>query len=123
MLKKFVIVIIVVVLAVICAVAAPWQNWDISIFSFLGVAPPTKLARLQVTSLAGEIEILVDGQTKGSVGPEGSPFIIEDIEPGQRLVKLIRLTETTGAYTSFERLLNFNQDIDTVIDYELGPTT
>ncbi len=122
MLKKFVVVIIIVVLAVICAVAAPWQNWNITIFSFLGLAPPTQLARLQVTSLAGELEILVDGQTKGSVGPEGSPFIIEDIEPGQRLVKLVRVSETDGAYTAFERLLNFNQDIDTVIAYELGPT-
>jgi hypothetical protein len=122
MLKKFLIVTMLVVFCVVCAVLAPWQNWNFNITSLFGITPPEKFARLQVSSLAGEIEIVIDGEVRGSVGPEGSPLLIEDIKPGQRLVKLVRVGEKPEAYISFERLANFSSDIDTVIAYELGPS-
>jgi hypothetical protein len=75
-----------------------------------------------VSSLAGEIEITLDGEKKGSVGPEGSPFLIEDISPGKKLLTLTRVADDTDSYISIERLINFDPKVDTVIAYELGPT-
>jgi hypothetical protein len=71
--------------------------------------------------LAGEVEIYIDGEKRGAVGPEGSPLGIEDIKPGQRTVKLMRKGTNANTYITFERLLQFYEDIDTVIAYELGP--
>ena len=111
-----------IVLIIACALWSPWQYLHFNPLSIFGINPPAKLARLEVSSLAGEIEITIDGEKKGSVGPEGSPFLIEDVNPGQRLVKLVRKSSNTHSYITFEKLLNFASDIDTVIAYELGPT-
>lgn len=105
-----------------CAIWSPWTNWDSTVRNVLGIETQVELARLQVSSLAGEVEIYVDDELRGSVGPEGSPFLIEDIEPGQRSVRLVRTSETSGSYIDFNSRLNFSPEIDTVIAYELGPT-
>lgn len=119
--RKIAIIIIFVVLTFVCAVWSPWQYWDFSFASIVGVEKPPEFARLQVSSLAGEIQIMVDGENLGTVGPEGSPFIIEDIKPGKRLVKLERITDSPEAYIKYERLIEFYEDIDVVVAYELGP--
>lgn len=111
-----------IVFSLVCALVAPWQYLEHSPLELLGIKHPEKFARLQVTALAGDVQIWVDDELKGSVGPEGSPLLIEDIAPGQRLVKLIRKSENEKHYIRFERLTNFSADIDTVIAYELGPT-
>jgi hypothetical protein len=119
--KKVIIIIFFVILTLVCAIWSPWQYWDISIAQLVGVEDPPEFARLQVSSLAGEIEIFIDDESQGTVGPEGSPFIIEDVKPGKRLLKLERVSENQDAYIKFERLIEFFNEVDVVIAYELGP--
>lgn len=121
MAKKLLVLIIFIVLTLLCALWSPWNYWDISIAQLAGVQKPPEFARLQVSSLAGEVEIYVDDESYGSVGPEGSPFLIEDIKPGKRLVRLERRGD--GKYINLERLIDFYTEVDTVIAYELGPNT
>lgn len=119
MAKKILVLIIFIVLTLLCAVWSPWSYWDISLASLVGVDKPPEFARLQVSSLAGEVEIFIDNESIGSVGPEGSPFLIEDVRPGKRLVRIERLGQ--GEYIKLERLIDFYPEVDTVIAYELGP--
>jgi len=119
--KKLLTITIIIIALLGCAVWSPWKSIGLDWYKLVGLEAPVKFARLQITSLAGELEIYVDGESKGSVGPEGSPFLVEDITPGQRLVKLVRRSDNAKNYIQFERLVNFSSDVDTVIAYELGP--
>jgi len=123
MAKKLVIIAIVLLVLVGCGLWSPWQQWNISLGSVFGVDKPKDFARLQVSALEGEIKILVDGEEKGKVGPDGSPFVIEDIEPGKRTVRLERQADSPAEYLVFERVLDFSTEVDTVVAYELGPNS
>jgi hypothetical protein len=120
--KRFIFIACLLLALVIVGVWAPWRNWNFDLAQILGAKRPEKFATLQVSSISGEVTIYIDGEERGSVGPEGSPFMIEDVKPGQRLVKLVRVSDDQRNYINFERLLQFTENNDTVIAYELGPT-
>lgn len=121
MLKKVLIIISCLLILILCALWSPWKSLNISLGSILGIEPPQTFARLQLSSLGGELEVSIDGEKKGSVGPEGSPFLIEDIQPGRRVVKLSRVASGNAEYAVLERVLDFSAEVDTVIAYEIGP--
>jgi hypothetical protein len=121
--KKLTFLIALIVLTFACALWSPWYYWQFSLADLIGVERPPEFARLQVTSIAGEVEIFVDDESRGTVGPEGSPFVIEDVKPGKRLIRLERISDSPGVYIEFERLIEFYPELDTVIAYELGPST
>jgi hypothetical protein len=121
MLKKIALIVVFVIITLSCALWSPWQYWNFSIAELVGVEKPREFGRLQVSSLAGEVEIFVDNESRGTVGPEGSPFLIEDVEPGKRLIRLERVSDHSEAYINFERLIEFYKGTDVVVAYELGP--
>lgn len=122
MFKKILILVSCLLILTFCALWSPWKSLNISLGSIFGIEPQTDFAQLYLSSLGGELEVSVDGEKKGSVGPEGSPFLIEDIEPGRRVVKLARVPNGNAEYISIEKVLDFSSDVDTVIAYEIGPS-
>lgn len=120
MLKRFLVLIVLLITVLLCAVWAPWQSINIDLLQLVGIGARPTYARIQLTSLSGELELLIDGETRGSVGPEGSPLILEDIAPGEHQV-LLRRTGNSN-YHTLERLITFSADTDVVIAYELGPS-
>ena len=120
--RKSYIIILLILVAFLCALWSPWNRWNIALPQLFGIAPQAQIGGLQVTSLAGELEVFVDGNSVGSVNPETSPLVVPAIEQGERQIKLVRDTTLAGAYADFNRLIKFESGIDVVISYELGPT-
>lgn len=114
--------IFLILVGFLCAVWSPWNNWDINLSVIFGVQPPPEVAGLQVTSLAGEMIVKVDGENKGTVSPESSPLAIPGIKPGEHEISLQRKSSVNKAYWEFNRLLEFHSGVDIVVAYELGPT-
>lgn len=114
--------IILILIAVLCAIWSPWNSWNISIAQLFGIEPPKQIGGLQVTSLAGELEVFIDGQSRGKVNTETSPLLIPAVTPGERQIRLVRTSQVTGAYWEFNRLIKFESGVDVVLSFELGPT-
>lgn len=115
-------IIVIILIAFLCALWSPWTSWNISFSRLLGIEPPPQIGGLQVTSLAGEIEIFVDGISQGKVTPESSPLTIPAIEPGERQIRLQRTAQVDEAYWEFNKLIKFESGVDVVVSYELGPS-
>ncbi|MFW5702937.1 MAG: PEGA domain-containing protein [Candidatus Dojkabacteria bacterium] len=122
MLRKFGVVLSMVLISVLCAVWSPWHYWNISLPKIFGVEAPVALARVQVSSLGGELQVYINGEERGIIGPESSPFTIEDAKPGQNTIRLTRSSEVEGAYVEYEQVIELYEEVETVIAYELGPT-
>ncbi len=120
--RKTFSIIILFVIAVLCAFWSPWTSWQLSITSLLGIAPPAETTGLQVTSLAGDLEVYIDGILQGKVGVNDSPITIPGVQPGEHQVRLKRLSAVEGAYYELNRLIKFEPGVDVVIAYELGPS-
>lgn len=122
--RKFFWLIIFVLLAFLLALWSPWNHWNFNISQLFGVTPPDQVGGLLVSTLAGEVEIYLDGsdQSAGSATVDNSPFSIPGIRPGDHQVKIIRKTEIAGAYWEFNKLIHFIPGVDVIIAFELGPT-
>ncbi len=121
MLKKTALIILLVIVLILCALLSPWRNFNFDFSSIFGFNSQPEFSTLLVSSYSGELQIYVDSELRGSVGPEGSPFEIEDVIPGVRLIELVRVSDS-GIYSKFQQEVNFMPRITTVIAYELGPT-
>lgn len=115
-------IIVIILIAFLCALWSPWTSWNISFARLLGIEPPPQIGGLQVTSLAGEMEVFIDGISQGKTTPENSPLIIPAIEPGERQIRLQRISSVDDAYWEFNKLIKFESGVDVVISYELGPS-
>lgn len=115
-------IIVIILIAFLCALWSPWTSWNISFSRLLGIEPPPLIGGLQVTSLAGEVEVYVDGISQGKATPTTSPLIIPAIEPGERQIRLKRTSTVEEAYWEFNKLIKFESGVDVVLSYELGPT-
>ncbi|MBL8014947.1 MAG: PEGA domain-containing protein [Candidatus Doudnabacteria bacterium] len=115
-------ILILLLIAVVCAVWSPWNYWNFSITRLFGIEPPPEIGGLQVTSLAGEVEVFVDGISQGKAVAEQAPLIIPAVEPGERQITLKRASTVIGAYWEFNRLVKFESGVDVIISYELGPS-
>lgn len=104
---------------------APWGRWDVSVLGLLGLENEDSYAGLQIYSIAGEIEVEIDNEVVGNVTEEGSPLDIFEIEPGDHLVTVTRVStqeDPEPIYYKFRRMITFVQGINTVIAYEIGPS-
>jgi len=100
---------------------SPWLMWNVDISDIFNVEKPNVISGLQVYSLLGEVEVFVDGESQGKVTPEDSPLIVDAIQPGEKSVRIERVSEVTDAYWAFEKVITFEESIDVVISYVLGP--
>lgn len=108
-------------IAIACAVWSPWNYISFYPLQLLGVEPLPEIGGLVVNSLAGTIAVSVDGTPVGKA-VENNPLLLPDIEPGERLVTLVRESNIPNAYWEYSKLIKFESGVDAVLSYELGPT-
>lgn len=120
--QKLTRLVIFLVLAVLLALWSPWADFDISVFDFIRPDPNSRSATMQVSSLAGEIEVYIDDNLEPvtTVTPDNSPSVLPGIAPGQHQVRLVRSSE--GSYWEYNRIIEFAAGVDVILAYELGPT-
>jgi hypothetical protein len=119
--KRFVTGVFISTICVLLGVWSPWVgvSWDIN--SFFGVSKKEPISTLYVSSLSGELEVFIDGDSFGSVNVEDSPLIIDSISGGEHLVSLKR-KEFSEDYWKFNKLIKFTPETSVVIAYSLGPS-
>lgn len=124
MFKKLFFLTITIIFLALLAIWSPWNGLDFSLLEALGLQQDDSYSGLQVYSMGGELEVSIDEETVGNVTVEGSPLEIYEIEPGEHLIQIRRISEGVGEdyYFEFSRMTNFVEGINTVIAYELGPT-
>jgi len=119
--KKILLATLVIVALVLLAIWSPWLRWNIDIANIFGVSKPDSIAGLQINSLAGEMELFIDNVAVSKITPELSPFILDRLEPGEHLITLKRTAEFSSTYSTFNRLLTFEENSAVVISYNIGP--
>lgn len=119
--KKILVATLVIVALVLLAIWSPWLRWNIDLANIFGVKKPDSIAGLQINSLAGEMEVFIDNNSVGKVTPESSPFILDRLTPGEHLVTLKRTGDFASTYSSFNKLLTFEENSSVVISYNIGP--
>lgn len=119
--KRILTITLIFVALVLLAIWSPWLRWNIDLGALIGVAKPDSIAGLQVSSLAGELEIFLDGKSAGKVTPETSPLFLDRVEPGEHLLAIKRTGDFAGSYAAFSKLVDFIAGSSVVIAYNLGP--
>jgi hypothetical protein len=122
--KRFLVILILIVISIIVGLWSPWLQWNIRPEVIFGVREPDKIASLQVFSLSGEIEVLVDGELQQGTArlQDGSPVIVDRVNPGDRLITLRRKTPLINTYWNLEKVIHFEANTSVVIAYNLGPS-
>lgn len=120
--KKFAVILIILVLCTLIGLWSPWRSINIDLPQLFGISKQDLKSGLQVYSLSGNIQIYVDNQLKGEVTPEESPYFVDNIDPGQHLIKLERKSEKESAYWTFNKLVTFEKGTNVVVSYNLGPS-
>lgn len=119
--KRILTITLIFVALVLLAVWSPWLRWNIDLGALIGVTKPESIAGLQVSSLAGELEIFLDGHSEGKVTPENSPYFVYRVEPGEHLLTIKRTGEFADTYSDFSKLIDFITGSTVVVAYNLGP--
>ncbi len=121
--RKLSRIIILFAVAILCALWAPWNAWNLNIPGLLGISSSESVSNLQVSSLAGEIEVYIDDDPtpKATATPDASA-VIPGIAVGSHQVRLVRKSNVEGAYWSYNRVIEFVPNVDVILAYELGPT-
>lgn len=117
-------VLILIFILIFCAVLALWSPWlyvNFQLQNIFGIAQPDSFSGLQVYSLSGEMEVLVDNEVLGSVTPEGSPLIIDDIAPGEKLLTFRKKSDLDIDYWSYSKIVTFEDGTSVIASYNLGP--
>jgi hypothetical protein len=122
MLKRVTLLIVIALLCTLLALWSPWIYWNLDPRALFGVVKPNAISGLQIFSLSGEINIMLDSKDIGSVNLEKSPFFLDTVTPGEHLVTLIRKDEISSEYWSFSKLIRFEEGTSVVVSYFLGPT-
>lgn len=113
-------ILLALVVLLLLAVWSPWRTWDTDLPALLGYESPERLAGLNLTSLAGNLLVTIDGEQVGTADPNLELF---QIEPGERLIRLQRGSEPAGFYEPVDIFVEFAPGLDVVIGYELGPNS
>lgn len=122
MLKKLLVTIILIFFLISLAIWSPWEQYNLTIAKFFGVEEIEKFAGIELYSLNGELELYIGNELKGNINPEGGYLTIGEITPGAHIVKVKRKIEPEGAYHEITKSINFVENLNTIIAYELGPT-
>lgn len=102
------------------AVWSPWQNWNLSFTNLLGIESKEEYSALKVKSLAGEIDVFLDGEYKDSASSESDFLEIFPVSPGEHTVLLTR--RDADDYAQIVRKINFEPAVDVIVGFEIGPT-
>lgn len=119
--RKILSSLIIVMGLIVLAFWSPWQEWNIHWTNIFGIGSRDEFSGLKVKSFSGELEVFLDGKSVGKVDDKQSFLEVFPIEPGEHNVKLSR-PEDKGYYEEVERRVNFEQEVDVVIGYDLGPS-
>lgn len=119
--KKLLTIIFIVFGLIFLAAWSPWQNWNLSWINLLGIESKDEFAGLNVNSLAGDLDVSVDGEFQGTANSESGFLEIAPVEPGEHLIAISR-KGSDQQYTEIVRKINFEAGVDVIIGYELGPT-
>lgn len=117
--KKFFIVILIIIALIALAVWGPWYRWNINILTLFGIENADKYTELKVKSLSGEIGIYIDDEFQGSVTDNEDFAEISSLKAGEHKIKLERTSASD--YYVFERTISFEQGVEVVVAYDLGP--
>lgn len=120
--RKLFFGIFIVVVAILLALWSPWMKWDFDFGKLLGVGTKEEIASLYIYSLAGEMQIYLDGELQGEVADDSSPFIIDRVEAGDRLVSLRRITSDGKELGDVSKVINFVEGTTVVFSYQIGVT-
>lgn len=116
-LKKILVVVILLALGF----WSPWLYIQLDLAQFFGIQKPEEISGLQVNSLAGEIEVYLDGQFKGVSSADRTPLILDRVTPGDYLLTLKRKTDVRGSYWDFNQLISFIPSTTIIATFNLGP--
>jgi hypothetical protein len=119
--KTFLKILLAIVVLLVLALWSPWSKWNIDLRPLFGVNDPGSIAGLVVNSLSGNIEVTVDNQVLGSAS-EDVPLIVDAVAPGEKLVKLRRITDVEDAYWSYSKVVDFEEGTTAVLSFNLGPS-
>ncbi|KXK26209.1 MAG: PEGA domain protein [candidate division WS6 bacterium OLB20] len=119
MFRKLLIATVIIIGLAILAFWSPWQQWDFSITSILGIESKDEFSALKVKSLGGTLEVFVDGQSFGETSADEDFLEVFPVEPGEHTVRLVRKADAD--YTEIVRKINFEPAVDVIIGYEIGP--
>ena len=119
--KRLLIFLILVLVCALLALWSPWLYLKVNITDLFGIKRPDEIASLQVYSLSGSIDVLVDGKSAGTAKVENSPFIVDRITPGEHLITLKRESDIKNAYWDFSKLITFEANTAVIASYNLGP--
>lgn len=120
--KKFGFILIIIILLIVLGSWSPWLNWNFSLARILGLGSKDTSSGLTVFSLVGETEVYIDNVYQGVSSPESGNIEVLDVEPGIHEIKLIRKSTPASSYYELKRSIKFEEGIDVIISYELGPT-
>lgn len=119
--RRVAIIVIILLFCTLLALWSPWLSWNIDLRPLFGVRIPEVNAGIQVFSLAGEAELLIDGISIKNVNTDNSPYFYDTIEPGDRLITLRRSSDIPDAYWEFNELIRFIEGTSVTISFNLGP--
>lgn len=120
--KKATIIIGFILLLIFIGFFSPWFNWQLSFGRLIGLGAKDTASSLKVYSLVGDIEVYLNNEYQGTASSTGGNFEKADIVPGNYEIKLKRKSDPEGAYFELKRTIKFEDKIDVIISYELGPT-
>lgn len=118
--KKLLIAVIGVVLLIALAVWSPWDH--ITSTQIRGAEESYQVGSLIFSSLAGEVDVYIDGQSQGSSKLGEDALKINAVKQGTHRVKLVRKSDSDEFYTPIEKDVVFQEGIGVVMAYEVGPT-
>jgi hypothetical protein len=104
---------------VLLAIWSPWNSWNINFYNLFGIENAEKYSGLKVKSLSGEVYIYVDNKFEGTITDNEDFADIGSIQAGSHTVALKRKQENN--YYILEKKINFEEGVDVVIAYDLGP--
>ncbi|HRN86268.1 MAG TPA: PEGA domain-containing protein [Candidatus Dojkabacteria bacterium] len=106
---------------ILLAFWSPWQSWNFEWINIFGIDSRDSYSGLKVKAFSGELEVFVDGNSAGVTSDQESFLEVYPIEAGEHNIKIVR-PGNDGFYSEFERNINFENDVDVVIGYDLGPS-
>lgn len=122
MFKRFRQITLILIVLILLALWSPWKQYNWSIASLFGVEEVEKFAGLEVYSLKDTLNIYFDDELIGEVSPDEGVFEKTDVKPGNHIIKLTKKVESENSYYVYTKAINFVEDFDVVVAYELGPT-
>lgn len=119
--NKAIVFAFLLVACLLLAFWAPWSYLKLDLAVLFGVNKPEEFSGLVVYSLAGDLEVFIDGENKGVVKADQSFQIFDNIKSGERLVTLKKVSENPNNYWNFSRVIQFEKGVNVVASFNIGP--